>query len=495
MAVKDFAVLFHKMKKAVEFNLKFFLFLFLAICLLAIIHVVIVSEVLGQQIEEIHLDYGVSVGEGPRYYGVEYGWIDQDKSLFIKRLKRLNANVVRVQISQEVFEPFNDNDDPNYSQIDFSVKATVDRQKGKTLTYEKMFRTLAKKFPEMQFQVNVWLCARWNATDSNGYSGLGGAYPPSDYAEHHEFVKALAQWLVNICGISPHLLSFTFINEPNIAGFFVGTQSDLARMAQETRAALDEVSPLIRMGGLDEVNGTAWSDQFYQYNWPNWNDVLTTHVYRQGVNTVWVGLQTQIIQLAQYGPVWVTEFADTNNGSPDGKMDFSTRDAALGFSELLGRLWPSGIDGIIHFRFSDTYADFLGGWVGHGLFADSRGTHANGIPYKPFPSYFLFANIYRELGGAKIVRTDSPKDLIVVGAKKTYGSKNKVVIFVTNPTSDQREIKFVMDNLPFKRMRIKLFDNLASYKPTRVIKTLDKELAFNAIFPARSSYLFVAQLY
>ena len=89
--------------------------------------------------------------------------------------------------------------------------------------------------------------------------------------------------------------------------------------------------------------------------------------------------------LRAYGPVWVTEFADTANGSPDAQMDFSTRSAALGFAEVVGRLWKSGIDGVVHFRLSDTYVDQLGGWAGHGLFADWRGTRSQGEPYGIYP--------------------------------------------------------------------------------------------------------------
>ena len=69
----------------------------------------------------IKVTYTDVIGRGPRYYGVEYGWIDQEKELFLDRHHRLHGNVVRVQISQELFEPTNDNGDPNDSAIDFSL--------------------------------------------------------------------------------------------------------------------------------------------------------------------------------------------------------------------------------------------------------------------------------------------------------------------------------------------------------------------------------------
>jgi hypothetical protein len=69
---------------------------------------------------------------------------------------------------------------------------------------------------------------------------------------------------------------------------------------------------------------------------------------------LWNALQTRVEHLTAYGPVWATEFADTMSGSPDTQMDFSTREAALGFAEVVGQLWALRVDGIIHFRLADT---------------------------------------------------------------------------------------------------------------------------------------------
>jgi hypothetical protein len=444
--------------------------------------------------QEIYVDFASIIGRGPQYFGVEYGWIDQDEKLFLERYRRLHGNVVRVQISHKFFEPRNDNNDPDYSEIDFSRTVSIDKQMGKTMTYEKMFKALASAFPDMHFQINIWLCARWNATKTDGYLGIGGAFPPKDYAEHREFIRELARWLVGDCGIPPDHLSFTFINEPNLKGFFVGSQKDLLRMAQETRFALDEVSSLIQMGGLDEVHGTSWTDQFYRELSGRCCDMWTFHVYERGLPAMWKSLRKRTSHLKKYGPVWVTEFADMSNGSPDAKMDFSTREAALGFAELLGRLWPSGIAGIIHFRLSDTYIDrhngLVGNWIGHGLFADARGIHSDGQMYEPFPIFWVFANMYREIGGGEIVKTVSTNGLTVIGARKVNGDV-KLSVWLTNSTKKRQTLILKVSNLPFTKGLLQIFDNLISDKPIGTKAINEGELNIFLDISQKSSYLFV----
>jgi len=442
----------------------------------------------------ITVDFADVVGSGPRFYGVENSWIDQDQDLYLDRYRRLHGNVVRVQISQEFFEPVNDNDDPDYSEIDFSLTIPMDSQLGKTMTYDSMFKSLAAEFPDMHFQINIWLAARWNAADPDGYLGLGGAFPPRDYAEHREFIRALAHWLVDDCGVSPERLSFTFINEPNLDGFFVGTQADLVRMAEETRATLDQVSPLIQMGGLDEVRGTSWTDGFYPQRPANCCDMWTFHVYERGLPSMWNALQERTEHLSQYGPVWVTEFADTTNGSPDGKMDFSTREAALGFAELLGRLWPTEVDGIVHFRLSDTYTDLFdfGGWVGHGLFADARGTHSDGQAYEPFPAYWVFANMYRELGGSEVISHTAPSGVIVLTTRRVVTDDVQAAFWVVNQESTALlDQSFALYNFPSQDATLLVYDNLVGPTPVLTVSLSGSPLVFTATLPARSSRTFV----
>lgn len=440
----------------------------------------------------IIVNYNDVIGIGPRYYGVEHGWVDQDNVLFLDRYTRLHGNAVRVQINQDFFEPVNDNSDPNFSEIDFSIPITIDSQAGTTMTYDSMFKALSAKFPDMYYQINVWLAARWNATDPNGYLGLGGAFPPIDYGEHREFIQALAQWLVVDCDIPPDHLSLTFINEPNLDYFFAGTQADLIQMANETRAALDQVSTSIQMGGLDEVHGTSWTDVFYSQKPASCCDMWIFHVYERGLPQMWNALYNRTGRLSQYGSVWVTEFADTTNGSPDGLMDFSSTEAALGFAYLLSKLWPSGIDGIIHFRLSDSYTDQFGlsGWLGHGLFADARGTHSNGQAYEPFPVYWVFANMYREFGGGEVVNTTAPDGLTVVSARKNIQSRERLAVYITNTSTASYEVSLSINNFPSASAYLQVFDNLNGDMPFEIKTLSDVNEVIMINMPPESSYLY-----
>ncbi len=441
----------------------------------------------------IHADWERVVGSGPTHYGVEYGWIDQDRDLFLERYRLLHANTVRVQVDQEYLEMVNDNDDPNVSEIDFDVTLPLDVEEGKYLSYREMFSALATEFPDMYFHINVWLAARWNASDPNGYLGLGGAFPPLDYAEHGEFVRELARWLVDTCGIAPERLSFSFVNEPNLASFFVGTQADLVQMAAETRSALDQVSPQIQIMGLDEVHGTGWTDDFYPQRPDGCCDAWTFHAYEQGVGPLWNALQTRVGHLSGYGPVWATEFADTNNGSPDAQMDFSTREAALGFAEVVGRLWASGADGIIHFRLADTYVDQLGGWAGHGLFADWRGIKSDGEPYAIHPSFWVFANLYGQLGGGQIVSTTAPSDLVVVGARRDDVFPSRLALWVTNPTDTVYTTTVQVTGFPTNTAQIEVLDNLSGSMPVEILAAQGVPLTFDIVVPERSSYTIIVK--
>lgn len=438
----------------------------------------------------IQVDFATVLGQSPTYYGVENTWIDQDRELYIDRYRRLHGNVVRAQITQAIFEPVNDDDDPQNWSGDFSaLTIPIDSQRGKTFTYGDMFTTLQSEFPDMHFQINVWLAARWNASNENGYLGFGGAFPPIDSAEHSEFIRELARWLVEECGIAPERLSFTFVNEPNLTPFFVGTVDDLVRMAESTRAALDEISPAIRMGGLDEVHGTSWSDQFAQKVSAGCCDMWTFHVYESGLDAMWQALDQRIRNLSNYGPVWVTEFADLENGSPDSLMDFSTRQAALEFAVLLGRLWSSNIEGVIHFRMSDTYSDQFNGWAGHGLFADARGSKSNGNAYEPYPVFWVFANMYTQLGGGAIVQTMAPDILDVVAVRRDDADGAHFAIWVTNTSEQDISVTFAMESLPEGTLRGEIFNNLVGDTPFATQRFDGDE--FEMTIPGRSSYTYV----
>ena len=154
------------------------------------------------------------------------------------------------------------------------------------------------------------------------------------------------------------------------------------------------------------------------------------------------------------------------------------------------RLWPSGMNGIIHFRLADTYADYFAGWVGHGLFSDSRGTLTHGRPYEPYPAYWVFSNFYGELGGRQLVRATAPKKLTVVAARKSGNSKNRLTVWVSNYTKNNYNALLRITNFPAKSARVKVIDNLAGDTPIEDKILEGKELSLKVNIPPKSSYLF-----
>jgi hypothetical protein len=435
---------------------------------------------------QVSVNWNQVAGQGPAYYGVEYVWVDQDRELFLQRYRALAPRVLRVQISHEAFEPVNDNNDPLFSQIRFDQTFVLDAEMGKTINFEDMFTTLAAEFPQMQFHLNIWLAARWNAADPDGYLGLGGAFPPKSLPEHQEFIQALAHWLVTTCGIEPERISFSFINEPNLQAFYTGTVSELVEMADATREALDQVSPHITLSGLDEVHGVSWTDQFYDQVPESCCKFLTFHAYNKGFDTLSDVLVQRSQHLSQYGPVWVTEFADTQFGSPDAKLNFSSQQAAISFARLGALLWNAEVEGVIHFRLADTYLPVLGGWAGHGLFADWRGSKSDGEAYALYPAFWVFANLFQRLGDGQVLQASFSGGLEGT-AVRPAGREDALAVWIVNPGTAPVATTIQAQNFPAREVRVDIIPALQGLEPVEQLFLKGDTIQFELMVEAESA--------
>jgi xylan 1,4-beta-xylosidase len=112
-----------------------------------------------------------------------------------------------------------------------------------------------------------------------GYRGI--ISPPSDWAEWHDLVHALATHLVERYGIDEVARwSFEVWNEPNLVVFWSGTQAEYFRLYDESARAVKSVDDRLRVGGPSTAAGE-WVEALAAHAEANGSalDFVTTHTY------------------------------------------------------------------------------------------------------------------------------------------------------------------------------------------------------------------------
>lgn len=107
--------------------------------------------------------------------------------------------------------------------------------------------------------------------------------PPIDYDEWAQLVRAFAEHLIERYGHAEVATwYFEVWNEPNLSGFWSGTQEDYWRLYDVSARALKAVSPALRVGG-PATSKASWIAEFIEHcaqeNVPV--DFVSTHVYPQ----------------------------------------------------------------------------------------------------------------------------------------------------------------------------------------------------------------------
>lgn len=107
--------------------------------------------------------------------------------------------------------------------------------------------------------------------------------PPQSYEEWGDFMKAFAKHLIHRYGIEEvKQWYFEVWNEPNLGGFFSGTQAEYFKLYSTTAFALKSVNSDLRVGGpaTSKIN---WLNEMINYCTEN-NvplDFVSTHLYAQ----------------------------------------------------------------------------------------------------------------------------------------------------------------------------------------------------------------------
>jgi len=380
-------------------------------------------------VQTIEIDYSQVISKGPDYFGWEGGWISEDSLVFLERYRLAPPNLIRIQVPMFLFEPVNDNTNPDSSEIRFNIDAVYDIQYGKHTNYDEFLKRLVREYPGIIINLNIWDCANWLASTPGTFmGGISGAFPPNDYSEYEEFVRSLAFWLSDSIGLDPENILLTFVNEPNaLASFpthaFTGTVDDLVLMAQHARSALDQVSPDIRMGGIEEYMSSSMTNSFMNAGGDQYVDFLTFHVYGNGASSINQRISNIVNDLSTYQiPIYLTEMGDQAYG-PSIFINYNSLDAGIDLTRNLIQIWKSDLTGFSMFRLNNTYIDNpfygLSGWIGYGLFEDWRGTNTNGVAYAIFPGYWGFANFYTFLDSTQVLASvNSSSEIEVIAAKK-----------------------------------------------------------------------------
>jgi len=114
----------------------------------------------------------------------------------------------------------------------------------------------------------------------------GNVTPPRDYERWGALIKALAEHFTERYGAEEvKTWYFEVWNEPNLAGFWAGSQQDYFKLYTYSANAIKSVNPAYRVGGPGTA-GAAWEPEMIDYCYRNKVplDFISTHAYgvRQG---------------------------------------------------------------------------------------------------------------------------------------------------------------------------------------------------------------------
>ncbi|HEV9036015.1 MAG TPA: glycoside hydrolase [Puia sp.] len=109
----------------------------------------------------------------------------------------------------------------------------------------------------------------------------GNVTPPKDYQKWADLIQALVRhWQERYGREEVEKWYFEVWNEPDLHGFFTGTQDDYFKLYKTTAEAIKSVSPTYRVGG-PATSGSKWIREMLQYCRNNQVplDFISTHSY------------------------------------------------------------------------------------------------------------------------------------------------------------------------------------------------------------------------
>ena len=142
--------------------------------------------------------------------------------------------------------------------------------------YDNLLSAGMKPFVELSF-----MPSQLAKNKKTGLHYKNHTSPPKDYNEWSEYIKAFIRFLLERYGAEEvESWWFEVWNEPDLTGFFSGTQKDYFKLYEVTARAVKSVDENIKVGG-PSTSACKWIDEFLSYCSENSVplDFVSTHHY------------------------------------------------------------------------------------------------------------------------------------------------------------------------------------------------------------------------
>jgi len=142
--------------------------------------------------------------------------------------------------------------------------------------YDNLLKCGVKPFVELSFMPSQLAKTKKTGLHYKNYTS-----PPKDWNEWSEYIKAFIRFLLERYGAEEvESWWFEVWNEPDLTGFFSGTQQEYFKLYEVTARAVKSVDANIRVGG-PSTSGCKWIDEFMAYCTENAVplDFISTHHY------------------------------------------------------------------------------------------------------------------------------------------------------------------------------------------------------------------------
>jgi hypothetical protein len=118
---------------------------------------------------------------------------------------------------------------------------------------------------------------------------------------------------------------------------------------------------------------------------------------------------------------------------------------------------------------------------------------SDGQPYAIYPPFWVFANLYGQLGGGQVISVTTPSDLVVLGVRRDDVSPSRLTLWVTNPSETPYATTIQVTDFPTTTAHIEVLDNLSGNTPVEIKTSKGTPLIFEVVIPELSSYTVVVR--